>query len=58
MRHVLVRVFLRDGSSGVAEAPPRPTIYGETVASIRAVIEEELAPHRRDDSGRRRGAAG
>ncbi|MCB9161013.1 MAG: enolase [Caldilineaceae bacterium] len=44
VRHVLVRVFLRDGSSGVAEAPPRPTIYGETVASIRAVIEEELAP--------------
>lgn len=44
LRHVLVRVFLSDGSSGVAEAPPRPTIYGETVASIRAVIKSELAP--------------
>lgn len=43
-RHVLVRVTLADGSSGVAEAPPRPTIYGETASTICAVIAEELAP--------------
>jgi len=43
-RHVLVQVTLSDGSSGVAEAPPRPTIYGETVYSITSVIEQELAP--------------
>ena len=43
-RHVLVRVTLSDGSSGVAEAPPRPTIYGETPTTICAVIAEELAP--------------
>ena len=42
--HVLVRVWLSDGSSGVAEAPPRPTIYGETVQSIVSVIEAELGP--------------
>jgi L-alanine-DL-glutamate epimerase-like enolase superfamily enzyme len=43
-RHVLVQVALSDGSSGFAEAPPRPTIYGETVHSITSVIEHELAP--------------
>jgi L-Ala-D/L-Glu epimerase len=42
--HVLVRITLSDGSSGVAEAPPRPTIYGETIHSITSVIEHELAP--------------
>jgi L-Ala-D/L-Glu epimerase len=43
-RHVLVQVTLNDGSSGYAEAPPRPTIYGETVYSITSIIEHELAP--------------
>jgi L-alanine-DL-glutamate epimerase-like enolase superfamily enzyme len=43
-RHVLVEVALSDGSSGVAEAPPRPTIYGETEHTITAVIDRELAP--------------
>lgn len=43
-RHVLVQVTLSDGSKGYAEAPPRPTIYGETVHSITSVIEHELAP--------------
>ena len=43
-RHVLVTVVLSDGSTGMAEAPPRPTIYGETVYSITSVIEHELAP--------------
>lgn len=42
--HVLVEVVLSDGSRGVAEAPPRPTIYGETVYSITSIIEHELAP--------------
>lgn len=44
LRHVLVRVALSDGSEGVAEAPPRPTIYGETVAGIQAIVETELGP--------------
>ncbi len=43
-RHVAVRVLLSDGSEGWAEAPPRPTIYGETVYSITSVIRHELAP--------------
>ena len=43
-RHVLVTVTLSDGSTGVAEAPPRPTIYGETASTITAIIREELAP--------------
>jgi L-alanine-DL-glutamate epimerase-like enolase superfamily enzyme len=47
VRHVLVRVILSDGSTGVAEAPPRPTIYGETVHSIVSIIEHELAPRLR-----------
>lgn len=44
VRHVLVEVELSDGSIGVAEAPPRPTIYGETVYSILSIIEHELGP--------------
>jgi L-alanine-DL-glutamate epimerase-like enolase superfamily enzyme len=43
-RHVLVEVTLSDGSVGYAEAPPRPTIYGETVESIVAILRNELAP--------------
>ena len=43
-RHVLVEVTLSDGSQGVAEAPPRPTIYGETEYTITAIIDRELAP--------------
>jgi L-Ala-D/L-Glu epimerase len=42
--HVLVRVHTDDGVVGVAEAPPRPFTYGETQASIRAVIEQLFAP--------------
>lgn len=42
--HVLVCVTLSDGATGVAEATPRPTIYGETAESIRAIIERELQP--------------
>lgn len=36
--HVLVRVTLDDGTVGLAEAPPRPTIYGETPASVVAMV--------------------
>lgn len=43
-RHVLVAVTLSDGSRGLAEAPPRPTIYGETATGIAAIIAQELAP--------------
>lgn len=35
----LVRATLEDGSVGLAEAPPRPTIYGETIGSIRALVQ-------------------
>ncbi len=44
VRHVLIEVELSDGSIGLAEAPPRPTIYGETVYSILSIIEHELGP--------------
>jgi L-alanine-DL-glutamate epimerase-like enolase superfamily enzyme len=42
--HVLVELETSDGVVGRAEAPPRPTIYGETPASIHAVIRDHLAP--------------
>ena len=42
--HVLVRVHAEDGVVGTAEAPPRPYTYGETQASIRAVIDTVFAP--------------
>ncbi|MDQ3901158.1 MAG: enolase [Actinomycetota bacterium] len=42
--HVLVRITTADGVVGVAEAPPRPFTYGETQASIIAVIEQLFAP--------------
>jgi L-alanine-DL-glutamate epimerase-like enolase superfamily enzyme len=41
---VLVRVRAASGARGVAEAPPRPTIYGETRASIETAIRDLLAP--------------
>ena len=37
--HVLVKVSLENGVSGMAEAPPRPTIYGETISSMRGMLE-------------------
>ncbi|GAA2712910.1 mandelate racemase/muconate lactonizing enzyme family protein [Micromonospora olivasterospora] len=42
--HVLVRVHTEDGVVGIAEAPPRPFTYGETQASIIAVVSQILAP--------------
>ena len=44
LEHVLVRVILEDGAIGTAEATPRPTIYGETATSIRAILQDEVAP--------------
>jgi L-alanine-DL-glutamate epimerase-like enolase superfamily enzyme len=39
--HVLVYAELSDGAVGVSEAPPRPSIYGETPESIAAIIAGE-----------------
>ena len=44
LAHVLLRVELSDGALGFAEATPRPSIYGETQASILHIIDEHLAP--------------
>lgn len=44
LSHVLVAVSDAEGNIGVAEAPVRPTIYGETVASVEAIIAQELKP--------------
>ncbi len=38
LRHVLVSVYDDAGNVGVAEAPVRETIYGETVASVQAIV--------------------
>ncbi|MEU0469382.1 mandelate racemase/muconate lactonizing enzyme family protein [Amycolatopsis thermoflava] len=42
--NVLIEVETSDGVVGVAEAPPRPYTYGETQASIVAVIDSLFAP--------------
>lgn len=42
--NVLVEVVTDDGVTGIAEAPPRPYTYGETQASIIAVIDTLFAP--------------
>ncbi|GID97640.1 mandelate racemase/muconate lactonizing enzyme family protein [Amorphoplanes digitatis] len=42
--HVLVRIVTDDGIVGIAEAPPRPFTYGETQASIKAIIDSIFAP--------------
>ena len=39
LRHVLVSVLDGAGNVGVAEAPVRETIYGETVQSVQAIIQ-------------------
>lgn len=44
LEHVLVEVQTECGVRAVAEAPVRPTIYGETIASIREAVEKLLAP--------------
>ena len=42
--HVLVRIRTDDGLTGIAEAPPRPTIYGESLRSIVAAVEDSFGP--------------
>jgi L-alanine-DL-glutamate epimerase-like enolase superfamily enzyme len=42
--HVLVRVHTDEGLVGTAEAPPRPFTYGETQASILAIIRTVFGP--------------
>ena len=42
--HVLVRIRTDNGLTGIAEAPPRPTIYGESLRSITAAIEDWFGP--------------
>src|SRR6201995_119493 len=42
--HLLVEVEADDGVVGVAEAIPRPMIYGETRASIEAAVDQLIAP--------------
>lgn len=37
--HALVKVTLENGVTGIAEAPPRPTIYGETISSMIGMLE-------------------
>jgi L-alanine-DL-glutamate epimerase-like enolase superfamily enzyme len=44
LEHVLVKVVTDTGHIGLAEAPPRPTIYGETVESIQAIVRNHFAP--------------
>lgn len=44
LSHVLVSVFDDAGNVGTAETPVRPTIYGETLSSIEAVVRDQLAP--------------
>ena len=39
LEHILVKVTTDDGLSGVAEAPVRPTIYGETLGSVISAID-------------------
>ena len=42
--NVIVVVTLTDGTQGIADAPPRPTIYGETQQSITTIIQDYFAP--------------
>jgi L-alanine-DL-glutamate epimerase-like enolase superfamily enzyme len=44
LEHVLVRLEAGSRVWAVSEAPVRPTIYGETVASVRAAVEQVLGP--------------
>ena len=42
--HVLIRVYTDNGAVGTAEAPARPTIYGETQRSIVHIVRDTFAP--------------
>jgi L-alanine-DL-glutamate epimerase-like enolase superfamily enzyme len=39
MDHVLLRLTTDDGLTGIADVPPRPYTYGETQASVVAILE-------------------
>ncbi len=42
--HMLVKVCTDEGIVGIAEAPPRPTVYGESLASIKFALEKWFGP--------------
>jgi L-alanine-DL-glutamate epimerase-like enolase superfamily enzyme len=42
--NVVVVITLSNGVQGIADAPPRPSIYGETQQSLHAIITGHLAP--------------
>jgi len=42
--HLLVAVTTDDGVTGYGECVPRPTLYGETMATAAVMIEQVLAP--------------
>lgn len=42
--HVLIRIHTDEGLVGVADTPPRPYTYGETQASIIAVVRDIFGP--------------
>ncbi len=42
--HVLVKIYTDDGIIGIAEAPQTPTIYGESIQSIKFAIDHWLGP--------------
>ncbi len=42
--HVLIKVYTDEGIMGFAEAPPRPTIYGESTASVKFAVDRWLGP--------------
>ncbi len=44
LEHVLVQVITDTGQVGIAEATPRPTIYGETAESIHIITQKHLTP--------------
>jgi len=43
MEHVLLRVHTDDGLVGIADVPPRPYTYGETQASVMAILTGPFA---------------
>ncbi len=42
--HILVKIYTDEGLVGVSEAPPRPTVYGESQQSIKFAIDQWLGP--------------
>jgi L-alanine-DL-glutamate epimerase-like enolase superfamily enzyme len=44
LEHVLVEVRAEGGIRTVSEAPVRPTIYGETAASMRTIVDVVIGP--------------